>query len=83
MISYNQHALLKDLSATSGNLDLSRLRVSAHLSKFFIVDNVRLNYKTLNFYKNDYCKFDEGNFTGDLSLLDWVNILNSNLQIDD
>ena len=44
-----------------------------------IVDNVNVNYKTLNYYKNDYSKFYEELFINDFSLLDWDNIFNNNL----
>ena len=44
------------MNATSGNLVL---RISDHLPQFLIVDNVKVNYKTLNYYKNDYSKYDE------------------------
>ena len=60
-------------NATSGNLVL---RISDHLPQFLIVDNVRVNYKTLNYYKNNYSKFDEEKFINDFSLLNWANILN-------
>ena len=54
-------------NATSGNLVL---RISDRLPQFLIVDNVKVNYKTLNYYKNDYSKFDKEKFVNDFSLLD-------------
>ena len=61
---------------TSGNLVL---RISDHLPQFLIVDNVKVNQKTLNYYKNDYSKFDEEKFINNFSLLDWANIFNNDL----
>ena len=58
------------------NLDL---RIFDHLPQFFILDNVKVNCKTLNYYKIDYSKFEEEKFINDFSLLDWANILNNNL----
>ena len=69
-------------NATSGNLVL---RISDHLPQFLIVDNVKVNYKTLNYYKNNYSKFDEEKFINDFSLLNWANILNdldANIKFD-
>ena len=44
-----------------------------------ILDNVKVNCKTLNYYKIDYSKFEEEKFINDFSLLDWANIFNNNL----
>ena len=45
-------------NTTSGNLVL---RIPDHLPQLLIVDNVKVNHKTLHYYKNDYSKFDEEN----------------------
>ena len=59
------------MNAISGNLVS---KISDHLPQFLIVDNLKVNYKVLNYYKNDFSKFDEEKFINDFSLLDWNNI---------
>ena len=59
------------MNAISGNLVS---KISDHLPQFLIVDNLKVNYKVLNYYKNDFSKFDEEKFANDFSLLDWNNI---------
>ena len=50
-------------------------KISDHLPQFLIVDNLKVNYKVSNYYKNDFSKFDEEKFINDFSLpLDWNNI---------
>ena len=38
------------------------------------IDNLKVIYKVLNYYKNDFSKFDEDKFINDFSFLDWNNI---------
>ena len=59
------------MNAISGNLVS---KISDHLPQFLIVDNLKANYKVLNYYKNDFSKFGEEKFINDFSLLDWNNI---------
>ena len=59
------------MNAISGNLVS---KISDHLPQFLIVENLKVNYKVLNYYKNDFSKFDEEKFINDFSLLDWNNI---------
>ena len=59
------------MNAISGNLVS---KISDHLPQFLIVDNLKVNYKVLNYYKNDFSKFDEEKFINDFSLLDWNSI---------
>ena len=33
-------------------------KISDHLPQFLIVDNLKVNYKVFNYYKNDFSKFD-------------------------
>ena len=56
------------MNAISGNLVS---KISDHLPQFLIVDNLKIDYKVLNYYKNDFSKFDEEKFINDFSLLDW------------
>ena len=46
------------MNAISGNLVS---KISDHLPQFLIVDNLKVNYKVLNYYKNYLSKFDEEN----------------------
>ena len=62
------------VNTTSGNLVL---RIQDHLPQLSIVDNVKVNHKTLHYYKNDYSKFDEEKWINDFALLDWANIFNN------
>ena len=59
------------MNVISGNLFS---KISDHLPQFLIVDNLKVNYKVLNYYKNDFSKSDEEKFINDFSLLDWNNI---------
>ena len=59
------------MNTISGNLVS---KISDHLPQFLIVDNLKVNYKVLNYYKNDFSKFDEEKFINDFSLLDRDNI---------
>ena len=59
------------LNAISGNLVS---KTCDHLPQFLIVDNLKVNYKALNYYKNDFSKFDEEKLINDFSLLNWNNI---------
>ena len=38
------------------------------------IQNLKVIYKVLNYYKNDFSKFDEEKFINDFSFLDWNNI---------
>ena len=49
-------------------------KISDHLHQFLIADNLKVNYKVLNYYKNDFSKFDEEKFINNSSPLDWNNI---------
>ena len=44
------------MDAISGNLVL---KVSDHLPQFLTVDKIKVNYKILNYFKHDYCNFNE------------------------
>ena len=64
------------MNAISGNLVS---KISDHLPKLLIVDNIKVNYKILNYYKNDYTKFDEDKFINEFTVINWENISNTNL----
>ena len=49
-------------------------KISDHLPQFLTVDNLKVYYKVLNYYKNDFSKFDEEKFINDFLLLDWNKI---------
>ena len=44
-----------------------------------IADNIKVNYQILNYYKNDYTKFDEDKFIHEFTVINWENISNTNL----
>lgn len=54
----NSHSM----DAISGNLVLG---ISDHLLQFLIVDDNKVNYKILNYFKTDYSKFNEEKFIND------------------
>ena len=56
-------------------------KISDHLPQLLIVDNIKVNYKVLNCYKNDYTKFDEDKFINEFTDINnnWENISNTNL----
>ena len=64
------------MDAISGNLVS---KISDHLPQLLIVDNIKVNYKILNYYKNDYTKFDEDKFINEFSAINCENILNTDL----
>ena len=45
-------------------------KISDHLPQFLTVDNLKVYYKVLNYYKNDFSKFDEEKFINDFLLID-------------
>ena len=61
------------------SVELSVTNIWSNLPQFLIVDNLKVNYKILNYYNNDFSKFDEENFINDFSLLDWANISSDNM----
>ena len=48
------------MNAISGNLVS---KISDHLPQFLIVDNLKVNYKVLNYYKNDFSKLMKRNLS--------------------
>ena len=54
------------MDAISGNLVL---KISDHLPQFLILDNIKVNSKILNYFKNDYSKLNEENFINDFCIL--------------
>ena len=66
-------------NATSGNLIT---KISDHLPQFLIIEDLKVNFKTLNYYKNDYSIFNEETFVDEFAHLDWSNIYNNNLDIN-
>ena len=64
------------MNAISGNLVS---KISDHLPQLLIVDNIKVNYNILNYYKNDYTKFDEDKFINEFTVINWENISNTNL----
>ena len=64
------------MNAISGNLVS---KISDHLPQLLIVDNIKVNYKILNYYKYDFTKFDEDNFINEFAVINWENISNTNL----
>ena len=66
-------------NATGGNLIT---KIPDHLPQFLIIEDLKVNYKTLNYYKNDYSIFNEETFVDEFAHLDWSNIYNNNLDIN-
>lgn len=64
------------MDAISGNLVLD---ISDRLPQFLIVDDVKVNYKILNYFKNDYSKFNEEKFINDFLHIDWISISDNEL----
>ena len=64
------------MNAISGNLVS---KISDHLPQLLIVDNIKVNYKIINYYKYDYTKFEEDNFINEFTVINWENISNTNL----
>ena len=64
------------MDAISGNFVLD---ISDHLPQFSIVDDIKVNYKILNYFKNEYSKFNEEKFIDDFSHIDWISISDNEL----
>ena len=56
------------------------LKISDRLPQLLIVDNIKVNYKILNYCKTDYTKFDEDKFINEFTVLNWENTSNTNLE---
>ena len=68
--TYNSNAL-------SGNLVT---KISDHFPQFLIIEDLKVNYASLNYYKHDYSHFSEETFVDEVSHLDFSSIYNySNL----
>jgi len=66
------------MDAISGNLVLG---ISDHLLQFLIVDDIKVNYKILNYFKTDYSKFNEEKFINDFLHIDWISISGNELNL--
>ena len=64
------------INAIRGNLVS---KISVHLPPLLTVDNIKVNYKILNYYKNDYTKFDKDKFVYEFTVINWETIANTNL----
>ena len=65
-----------NFNALSGNL---ATKISDHFPQFLIIEDLKVNYATLNYYKHDYSHFSEEAFVDEVSHLDFSPIYNSNL----
>lgn len=65
-----------NFNALSGNLVT---KISDHFPQFLIIEDLKVNYATLNYYKHDYSHFSEEAFVDEVSHLDFSPISNSNL----
>ena len=65
-----------NFNALSGNL---ATKISHHFPQFLIIEDLKVNYATLNYYKHDYSHFSEEAFVDEVSHLDFSPIYNSNL----
>ena len=55
--------------------------MSDHLPQLLIVDNIKVNYKIINYHKINtiVLNFDEDNFINEFTVINWENISNTNL----
>ena len=65
-----------NFNALSGNLVT---KISDHLPQFLIIEDLKVNYTSLNYYKHDYSRFNEEVFVEEVSHLDFSTVYNSNL----
>ena len=65
-----------NFNALSGNLVT---KISDHLPQFLIIEDLKVNYTSLNYYKHDYSHFNEEVFVEEVSHLDFSTVYNSNL----
>ena len=59
--------------ALSGNIST---KISDHFPQFLIIEDLKVNYTTLNYYKHDYSHFSEEAFVDEVSHLDFSPIYN-------
>ena len=50
--------------------------MSDHFPQFLIIEDVKVNYATFNYYKHDYSHFSEEAFIDEISQLDFSPIYN-------
>ena len=65
-----------NFNALSGNLVT---KISDHFPQFLIIEDLKVNYASLNYYKHDYSHFCEETFVDEVSHLDFSSIYNCNL----
>ena len=68
-----------NFNALSGNLVT---KISDHFPQFLIIEDLKVNYASLNYYKHDYSRFSEEAFVDEVSHLDFSLIYNSNLNLN-
>ena len=68
-----------NFNALSGNLVT---KISDHFPQFLIIEDLKVNYASLNYYKHDYSHFSEEAFVDEVSHLDFSLIYNSNLNLN-
>ena len=73
----NTFANSYSMDAITGNLVLT---ISDHLPQFLIIDDIKVKYKILNYFRNDYSKFNEEKFINDFLYIDWNS--NSDNELD-
>lgn len=57
-------------------------KISDHFPQFLIIEDLKVNYASLNYYKHDYSHFSEEAFVDEVSHLDFSLIYNSNLNLN-
>jgi len=72
----NMFANTFNFNALSGNLVT---KISDHFPQFLIIEDLKVNYASLNYYKHDYSHFCEETFVDEVSHLDFSSIYNCNL----
>ena len=65
-----------NFNALSGNLVT---KISDHFPQFLIIEDLKVNYASLNYYKHDYSHFCEETFVDEVSHLDFSSIYNCSL----
>ena len=75
-IVFSQGCMSHSFKALSGNLVT---KISDHFPQFLIIEDLKVNYASLNYYKHDYSHFSEETFVDEVSHLDFPSIYNCNL----
>ena len=67
-------------NAASGNIVIN---TSDHFPQFLIMNDRKIDFKTMNYYIDDYRKLDKNAFNNDFSDINWDDFYSSDMNCDE